>query len=37
MGFNPFREQKRSALDVGLVVGALVIIVVLVAWGFVGW
>jgi hypothetical protein len=32
MGFNPFREQTRTALDVVMVVGAIVATLAVVAW-----
>ena len=32
MGFNPFRAQRRTMLDVALVAGA-----VLITFGFVAW
>jgi hypothetical protein len=36
MGFNPFRRQRRSALDLGLVIGFTALILAFVAWGFLG-
>lgn len=36
MGFNPFREQKRTTVDVVLVIVFVVITAALVAWGFLG-
>jgi hypothetical protein len=36
MGFNPFRDQKRSATDIVLVVVFVVLILAFVAWGFFG-
>lgn len=36
MGFNPFREESHSALDVVLVVIAVALTLALVAWGFFG-
>ena len=36
MGFNPFRKQDRSLADLGMVIGALVLIAVALAWGFFG-
>jgi hypothetical protein len=36
MGFNPFRDQKRSAADIVLVVVFTVATLALVAWGFFG-
>jgi hypothetical protein len=32
MGFNPFRTQQKTAVDVLLVVGTLLIVVVLLLW-----
>lgn len=32
MGFNPFRKQTTSRLDIALVVGAIGIAVALVVW-----
>lgn len=36
MGFNPFRDQKRSAADVVLVAVFVVLTLAAVAWGFFG-
>jgi len=36
MGFNPFREQKRSATDIVLAVVFIVVTLAVVAWGFFG-
>lgn len=36
MGFNPFREQRRSIFDVLLVLGAVALTLALVAWAFFG-
>lgn len=36
MGFDPFREQERSVLDVAMVVGAIAVTVGLVVWALVG-
>lgn len=36
MGFNPFRTQDNSGLDVAIVVGFAVVIIGLVLWGFFG-
>jgi hypothetical protein len=36
MGFNPFRQQRRSAADYVLVVAAMVVIAALVVWAFLG-
>jgi hypothetical protein len=32
MGFNPFREHRRSPVDLVLLAAALLIVVVLVLW-----
>jgi len=36
MGFNPFRDQKRSATDIVLVVVFASLTLAFVAWGFFG-
>lgn len=36
MGFNPFREQRRTLADVVMVVLALAVTLALVAWGLFG-
>lgn len=36
VGFNPFRKHRASTLDVALVVGFVLLILALVAWGFFG-
>ncbi len=36
MGFNPFRRQRTSYLDIGLVAGFIVLTLAFVAWGFFG-
>lgn len=36
MGFNPFRKQDRSALDIALVAGFVLLTLAFVAWGFFG-
>jgi len=36
MGFNPFRKQDRSTLDVVLVVVFVALTLAFVAWGFFG-
>jgi len=36
VGLNPFRQQRNSSLDTALVAGFVVIVVVLVIWGFFG-
>ncbi len=36
MGFNPFREQRRSVFDVVLVAVAVAATLALLAWGFFG-
>lgn len=32
MGFNPFRPQSKTAFDIAMVVGALVVTAAVVAW-----
>ena len=32
MGFNPFREHRRSPVDVVVLAAALVLVVALLAW-----
>ena len=36
MGFNPFREQRRNALDVVLVVTFVIVIMGVVLWAAFG-
>jgi hypothetical protein len=36
MGFNPFRRQRKTMIDVLVVVGFAVIILGFVLWGFFG-
>ena len=36
MGFNPFRQQRRSTGDYVMVAVALAVCVLLVAWAFLG-
>lgn len=36
MGFNPFRPQSKTTLDVAIVVFFALVIVALVVWGFAG-
>ena len=36
MGFNPFRKQEKSLVDVALVAGFVVLTLAVVAWGFFG-
>jgi hypothetical protein len=36
MGLNPFRPQGVSAADIAMVVGALVVVALLVAWAVFG-
>ena len=36
MGFNPFREQRKTAFDVVMVVGALALTIGLVLWAMFG-
>jgi len=32
MGFNPFRPQTRSAVDIAIMVGAIALTLAVVAW-----
>jgi hypothetical protein len=36
VGFNPFRQTRRSPADYVMVAAALVVCVVLVIWAFAG-
>jgi hypothetical protein len=36
MGFNPFRPQHRSVLDIVIVAGALVATLAVVGWAIFG-
>ena len=36
VGFNPFRQQRRSFADYAMVGGALIVLVLLVLWAFFG-
>jgi hypothetical protein len=36
MGFNPFKKQRASKLDLGLVIGFALLTLAFVAWGFFG-
>lgn len=36
MGFNPMRPRRKSPADYAMVIGALVVLAVLVAWAFFG-
>ena len=36
MGFNPFRQQRRSSVDYVLVAAALAVCAVLVLWALFG-
>jgi hypothetical protein len=36
MGFNPFRQQDKTTLDVAIVIGFAVVILALVIWAFLG-
>ncbi len=36
MGFNPFRQQRRTLVDVALVVGFAAIIMAFVLWALWG-
>jgi hypothetical protein len=34
MGFNPFRQQRRSPVDYVLVAAAAAVIIILLLWAF---
>ena len=36
MGFNPFRKHRTNALDIALVIGAMLVAAGLVAWALMG-
>jgi hypothetical protein len=36
MGFNPFRQHRRSPVDIVMVVAAFAVIAALVLWAFLG-
>lgn len=36
VGFNPFRSQRRSAADYAMVIAAMVVVALLVAWALFG-
>jgi hypothetical protein len=36
MGFNPFRSQRKTTLDVAIVVVFGAVTIAVVAWGFFG-
>jgi hypothetical protein len=36
MGLNPYRQQRRSAADYLMVIGAVAVTALLVAWAFLG-
>jgi hypothetical protein len=36
MGFNPFRQRARTAVDIALVVGALLLTAGVVVWAAFG-
>jgi len=36
VGFNPFRQHRRSAADIAMVAGALIVCALLVAWAAFG-
>jgi hypothetical protein len=36
MGFNPFRQQRRSVADYAMVVGAFVVVALLLLWALLG-
>ena len=36
MGFNPFRQQRRSTADYAMVVAAFVVVALLILWALLG-
>src|SRR4051794_33579960 len=36
VGFNPFRQQRRSAADYAMVVAAVVVVALLILWALLG-
>jgi hypothetical protein len=36
MGFNPFRQQRRSTTDYAIVVAAFAVVALLVLWALLG-
>ena len=32
MGFNPFRQQRKTAVDIAIVAGTILVAVALVLW-----
>ncbi|MEJ5255510.1 MAG: hypothetical protein WHS89_09190 [Acidimicrobiales bacterium] len=36
VGFNPFRSQRRSTADYAMVIAAMVVVVLLLAWAVFG-
>lgn len=36
MGLNPFREHRTTAMDIAMVVGALLLTVAVVVWALTG-
>lgn len=36
MGFNPHRKYRRTTADYAMVVGAVVVCALLLAWAFLG-
>jgi hypothetical protein len=37
VGFNPFREHEKSAMDIVVVVFAALAILGVIAWAIFGW
>jgi hypothetical protein len=37
VGFNPFREHDKSALDIAMVVFAVLATLAVIAWAIFGW
>ena len=36
MGFNPFRQQDKTVLDIAIVIGFALVTLAVVAWAFFG-
>jgi hypothetical protein len=36
VGFNPFRQQRRSSADYVMVATAMIVVILLVAWALFG-
>ncbi len=36
MGFNPYRKHRRSPADLAMVIGAVLVVLLLLAWAIAG-